>query len=191
MPHSYPLTDKPAPPFSLPDANGQTYTLNPESVGRPVIIFFYPKSGMSQLGLSSDLGSLTTCCMRLGTYGCTKEACEFRDALVGTCPKEVERETDYAYRTTERESFKTTKAQVIGISSDPVEKQKEFVEKNKLTVRNQQHSMGEVPLTLPFQYPVLSDSGGEARKAYHIGKGLLGLVEARVTVVIDTKGIVR
>lgn len=35
----------------------------------------------------------------------------------------------------EKESFKTTQAQVIGISSDPVEKQKEFVTKNKLTVR--------------------------------------------------------
>lgn len=34
----------------------------------------------------------------------------------------------------EKESFKTTQAQVIGISSDPVEKQKEFVMKNKLTV---------------------------------------------------------
>ncbi|EKM51503.1 uncharacterized protein PHACADRAFT_261682 [Phanerochaete carnosa HHB-10118-sp] len=134
MPRSYPLTDKPAPPLSLPDANGQTYTLNSENVGRPVIIFFYPKSG---------------------SYGCTKEACEFRDALI------------------ERESFKTTKAQIIGISSDPVEKQKEFVEKHKLT------------------YPVLSDSNGEARQTYHIGKGLLGLVDARVTIVIDAKGIVR
>ncbi|GJE97169.1 peroxiredoxin [Phanerochaete sordida] len=134
MPRSYALTGKPAPPLSLLDANGQTYNLAPESVGRPVVLFFYPKSG---------------------TYGCTKEACEFRDALV------------------ERESFKTTKAQVIGISSDPVEKQKEFVDKHKLT------------------YPVLSDSAGEARKAYHIGKGLLGLVDARVTVVIDSKGIVR
>jgi thioredoxin-dependent peroxiredoxin len=42
-----------------------------------------------------------------------------------------------------------------------------------------------------LQYPVLSDTKGEARKAYHVGKGILGLVDARVTVVIDSKGIVR
>ena len=34
-----------------------------------------------------------------------------------------------------REIFKTSKALVIGISADPVDKQKEFVEKQKLTVR--------------------------------------------------------
>ncbi|KIP05373.1 hypothetical protein PHLGIDRAFT_108358 [Phlebiopsis gigantea 11061_1 CR5-6] len=134
MTRAHPLIGKPAPSLSLPDANGDTYTLEPSKVGKPVVIFFYPKSN---------------------TYGCTKEACSFRDALA------------------EKESFKTTQAQVIGISSDPVEKQKQFVEKNKLT------------------YPVLSDAKGEARKAYQIGKGMLGLTEARTTVVIDSKGIVR
>lgn len=48
-----------------------------------------------------------------------------------------------------------------------------------------------VPQYSPLQYPVLSDAKGEARKAYHIGRGLLGLVDARVTVVIDAKGTVR
>lgn len=38
---------------------------------------------------------------------------------------------------------------------------------------------------------MLSDAKGEAHKAYHVGRGLLGLVEARMTVVIDSKGIVR
>ena len=33
-----------------------------------------------------------------------------------------------------KETFKSSKVKVIGISSDPVEKQKEFVEKQKLTV---------------------------------------------------------
>ena len=33
-----------------------------------------------------------------------------------------------------REIFKHSKVQVIGISADPVNKQKEFVEKQKLTV---------------------------------------------------------
>ena len=45
MPHSYALTGQPAPSLSLPDANGETYTLEPDKVGKPVVIFFYPKSG--------------------------------------------------------------------------------------------------------------------------------------------------
>ncbi|KAJ3555616.1 hypothetical protein NM688_g2474 [Phlebia brevispora] len=130
-----PLVGKPAPALSLPDANGETYDLTPESAGVPIALFFYPKSG---------------------SYGCTREACDFRDAwLVG------------------REIFKTSKALVVGVSADPVEKQKEFVDRQKLT------------------YPVLSDSKGEARKTYHVGKGLLGLVDARVTFIIDKEGVVR
>lgn len=42
-----------------------------------------------------------------------------------------------------------------------------------------------------FKYPILSDFKGEARKAYHVGKGLLGFVDARVTFIIDGKGVVR
>lgn len=132
MPH--PLVGKPAPSLSLPDANGETYTLTPEASDVPIALFFYPQSG---------------------TYGCTKEACEFRDALA------------------EKELYQRTKVQIIGVSKDPVEKQKVFVEKEKLT------------------YPVLSDASGDARKAYHVGKGLLGLTDARVTFFIDSKGVVR
>jgi len=134
MTRTHALVGKTAPEISLPNHDGQTYTLKPATSGRPVALFFYPKSG---------------------SYGCTKEACEFRDAIA------------------QKESFETSKAQVVGISADPVEKQKEFVEKQKLT------------------YPVLSDSKGEARKAYHVGKGLLGLTDARVTFIIDSKGVVR
>ena len=35
----------------------------------------------------------------------------------------------------EKDTFKPGKVQIIGISPDPVEKQKAFVEKEKLTVR--------------------------------------------------------
>lgn len=43
-----------------------------------------------------------------------------------------------------------------------------------------------------FQYPVLSDVNGEARKAYGIGKGLFGLTDSgRVTFVIDSEGTVK
>lgn len=44
MAHSS-LIEKPAPALSLPDANGETYNLTPESAGVPIVIFFYPKSG--------------------------------------------------------------------------------------------------------------------------------------------------
>ncbi|HMN94904.1 MAG TPA: peroxiredoxin [Phycisphaerales bacterium] len=56
-----PLIDpgKKAPVFSLADAQGATHHLK-EYLGRPVILFFYPKDG---------------------TPGCTAEACGFRDLL--------------------------------------------------------------------------------------------------------------
>ncbi|KAH9933122.1 AhpC-TSA-domain-containing protein [Epithele typhae] len=114
-------------------ALGETYTLAPS--GKPIALFFYPKSG---------------------SYGCTKEACQFRDALA------------------DKDLFKRSNIEVVGISSDSVDAQKTFVEKQKLT------------------YPVLSDEKGEVRKAYSVGKGLFGLVEtARVTFIIDSKGVVR
>ena len=40
------LVGKPAPTISLPKADGETYTLNPEEKGVPIALFFYPKSGM-------------------------------------------------------------------------------------------------------------------------------------------------
>ncbi|KAI0754924.1 thioredoxin-like protein [Daedaleopsis nitida] len=131
----HPLVGKPAPSISLPAADGETYTLTPGAKGVPVALFFYPKSG---------------------SYGCTKEACQFRDALA------------------DNELFKRTKVEIVGVSTDAVDKQKAFVDKQKLT------------------YPVLSDAKGEARKAYHVGKGLFGLAEtARTTFVIDSQGTVK
>ncbi|OCB90173.1 peroxiredoxin Q [Sanghuangporus baumii] len=127
------LIGKKAPELSLPNHGGDMFAFTPG--GRPVVIFFYPASG---------------------SYGCTKEACSFRDALSG------------------EEVFKSTQVEIIGISPDPVEKQKSFVDKHGLT------------------YPILSDAKGEARKAYSVGKALLGLAQSsRVTFVIDSEGIVK
>jgi len=134
MSPSHFLIGKPAPPLTLPNHDGETYTMTPGANGVPISLFFYPESG---------------------SFGCTKEACDFRDALAA------------------KELYKRTKVEIVGVSKDPVEKQKAFVEKQKLT------------------YPVLSDAKGEARKAYHVGKGLLGLTDARVTFFIDSKGVVR
>lgn len=47
-----------APPFSLPDAQGNIHSLE-ELQGRRVVLYFYPRDN---------------------TPGCTKEACAFRDA---------------------------------------------------------------------------------------------------------------
>ncbi|TCD62311.1 hypothetical protein EIP91_007078 [Steccherinum ochraceum] len=99
----HPLIGKPAPTFSLPNQDGETYEFKPGN-GTPTAIFFYPSSG---------------------TYGCTKEACAFRDA------------------TAENGVFKT-KVNVIGISSNPVAVQKKFVEDNKLTYPVLSDAKGEV-----------------------------------------------
>ena len=85
MARAHPLAGKPAPSLSLPDANGETYTLEPSNVGKPVVIFFYPKSGEFVLR-STHMHVERTCSSVIGTYGCTKEACEFRDALAGMVP---------------------------------------------------------------------------------------------------------
>ncbi|KAH7913338.1 thioredoxin-like protein [Hygrophoropsis aurantiaca] len=131
-PHT--LVGKPAPSFSIPNYDGETYNLTPGVEGKPIALFFYPESG---------------------SYGCTREACQFRDALA------------------EKEVFKRSGIQVIGVSPDPVDKQKQFVERQKLT------------------FPVLSDEKREAHKAYQIGRGILGLTDARTTFFIDSRGVVR
>jgi len=124
----HPLIGKPAPEFTLKNYNGEDYHF---SGGQPTALFFYSKAG---------------------GYGCTRQACQIRDAL----------ET--------KEHFKNL--EVVGISPDSVEKQASFAEKQKIS------------------YPLLSDAHGNARRVYGVGKGLLGLVSARVTFLIDSDGIV-
>ncbi|KAF9478199.1 thioredoxin-like protein [Pholiota conissans] len=129
------LIGKTAPAITLKNYDGESFTFTPGEKGVPTVLFFYPESG---------------------SYGCTKEACQFRDAIAT------------------KDTFKTGSVQIIGISPDSVEKQKKFVEKEKLT------------------YPVLSDTTKETFKAYSIGRGILGLLPvARVTFVVDKEGIVR
>ncbi|KAG2359635.1 hypothetical protein BDR07DRAFT_1336516 [Suillus spraguei] len=134
----HPLINEPAPEFSIPDANGEMFKFPPEEQGvrvkKPIALFFYPEAG---------------------TFGCTREACQFRDALV------------------EKEIFKRTDVQVIGISPDPVSKQKQFAESQNLN------------------YPVLSDERHIAYQAFHVGRSLLGFTDARTTFVIDSEGIIR
>src|SRR3712207_1172440 len=85
------------------------------------------------------------------TLGCTKEACAFRDSF---------------------EEFRELDAEVIGISSDPVESHRTFARRHSL------------PFTL------LSDEGGKVRKLYGV-PSTFGLFPGRVTYVIDEGGVVR
>ncbi len=78
-----------APLFTLPDQNGKKVSLN-DYKGKNVVLYFYPKDD---------------------TSGCTKEACQFRDAF----PK-----------------FKGLDAFIIGISPDSVESHKKFEQKYNL-----------------------------------------------------------
>jgi thioredoxin-dependent peroxiredoxin len=85
------------------------------------------------------------------TRGCTAEACAFRDS---------------------HEVFAEAGAEVIGVSSDSVDKHAGFADHHQL------------PFTL------LSDSGGEIRKRYAV-PAVLGVLPGRVTYVIDRTGTVR
>jgi thioredoxin-dependent peroxiredoxin len=57
------LIGQQAPALTLPNYDGETFTMTPGEGGLPIALFFYPKAG---------------------SYGCTKEACQFRDAIAGT-----------------------------------------------------------------------------------------------------------
>ena len=85
------------------------------------------------------------------TTGCTREACAVRDS---------------------HEVFTDAGAEVIGVSSDSVDKHAAFAAHHKL------------PFTL------LSDKGGKVRKAYEV-PATLGFIPGRVTYVIDRDGTVR
>jgi thioredoxin-dependent peroxiredoxin len=78
-----------APALSLPDQDGKTHRLK-DYAGRPVVLYFYPKDD---------------------TPGCTKEACDFRDAL----PK-----------------FGKSKAAVLGVSILDTASKAKFAKKHGL-----------------------------------------------------------
>jgi thioredoxin-dependent peroxiredoxin len=79
-----------APLFSLPDQNGKMVSLN-EFIGKnKLVVYFYPKDE---------------------SFGCTKEACSFRDSY---------------------EDFKEAGAEVIGISADDENSHKGFAANHKL-----------------------------------------------------------
>jgi thioredoxin-dependent peroxiredoxin len=93
----------------------------------------------------------------------------------------------------EKDTFKPGKVRIIGLSRDTVEKQKLFVEREKLTVSGILGlGLADESCVPRPQYPVLSDVEGKALKAYKVGRGMLGMINvARITFIIDKKGIVR
>lgn len=80
---------KKAPLFTLPDSEGRKVSLK-SFLGKKVVLYFYPK----------DM-----------TSGCTKEACDFRDA---------------------HPDFKKVDAVILGISKDSVNSHKKFSQKYEL-----------------------------------------------------------
>lgn len=63
----------------------------------------------------------------------TREACQFRDYLLGAFTL-FDRYPQLIFFS-EKDLFKTSNVQIIGISPDSVEKQKDFVDKQHLNVR--------------------------------------------------------
>lgn len=123
-----------APAFTLLDQNGAEVSLS-DYRGETVVLFFYPAAM---------------------TPGCTREACDFRDAEA---------------------SLAAAGVRVIGISKDPVAKQRTFADRDHL------------------DYPLLSDEDLSVHRAYGAygpkklyGKLLEGVI--RSTFVIDEDGVV-
>ncbi len=83
--------------------------------------------------------------------GCTTEACHFRDLAT---------------------EFKEAGAQRLGISTDPVAKQKEFSDVNG------------------FDYPLLSDESGDVARSFGVKRKYITPVK-RATFVIDTDRTIR
>jgi peroxiredoxin Q/BCP len=71
------------------------------------------------------------------------------------------------------DEFVAAGAVVLGISSDGVESHKRFADKHKLT------------------YRLLADVGGVVRKRLGVPRGMLGLMDGRVTYVLDRAGVVQ
>jgi len=68
------------------------------------------------------------------------------------------------------EDFKDSGAEVIGISSDSVKSHNKFAQKHNLS------------------FILLSDRGGKVRKLFGVPTNFMGLVQGRVTYVIDKQG---
>jgi peroxiredoxin Q/BCP len=119
------------PQFVLQDQHCKPVDIKDFEGKKNVVLFFYPVDH---------------------SFGCTKEACSFRDNY---------------------EDIQSLGAEVIGISPDA----------------EASHRLFATHLHLPFT--LLSDHGGKVRKMFGLKKKLLGLLNARVTFIIDKTGVIR
>ena len=182
------LIDKVAPAFSLKNHDGTNYEFKPES-GTPTAIFFYPKSGTYLPRTIDHCKKLTALQALLDALG-RHASSEMRSSVDDhSLPPFSSGRSSSDF--TENDAFKGSNLRVIGISPDSVEEQDTFVKKQKLTVSSPNMQCPAVCSDSDSQYPVLSDSAGEFRQLYGVGKGIMGLVDARVTYFVDSKGVVR
>jgi thioredoxin-dependent peroxiredoxin len=70
------------------------------------------------------------------------------------------------------EDFREADAEILGISGDGVESHKQFAEKYRLT------------------FTLLSDQGNNVRKMFGVPTNFLGLIQGRVTYVVNKQGVV-
>ena len=119
---------RPAPDFTLPDADGGRWRLS-DHRGRVVVLLFYPGDE---------------------TPVCTRQMCSVRDRW---------------------EDYRATGAEVVGISTDTVEKHRQFAANRRLPLR------------------LLSDPEGEVVRLYGVASWIPGRA-ARAVVVVDPRGLV-
>lgn len=197
------LIGKVAPSFKLKNYDGEDYEVNPGKTGLPLVIFFYPESGKS-IYSQADLQEVRSSCINVQPSlfrivwvhkaSLSVQGCSCRWVTV-SCLATDQGSAESPWWT-EKVDFSPDKIQIIGISPDPVEKQKAFVEKEKLTVSSDligydRQSLGFLS-SMFVQYPILSDDSKKVFELYGIGRGMWGLVKvARVTFVIDREGVVK
>lgn len=128
-------------------------SLNGPRIGEPAPDFVLPDQDGNSVRLADSRGRPVVLFFypRDQTPGCTAEACSFRDQF---------------------ETFAEAGAKVLGVSGDPPDSHRRFIERYRL----------------PFR--LLHDEGDRVRTLYGVRK-TLGLIPGRATFVIDPDGIVR
>lgn len=153
------MTDRPAvgdraPGFSAPDAHGDPVDLDDLLGGGPVVLFFYPRDH---------------------SWGCTKEACRFRD---------------------DHEAFVEAGATVVGVSPDPPASHRRFADDHDLpflllsdqhgTVRDR-YGVGRTLGLIPGRVTFVLDDDGVVRHVFDSQVRPTRHVEEALDVVRDLK----
>lgn len=131
----HPLVNQPAPPLSLPDSNGDIFSFTPGTSGVPCALLFYPQSGMAKTCPSTTLSIKCRTSQDLTAAHSKHVNSEMHWQVCLMIPLAGWTQEDSPHIcTAEKDLFKRSKVQVVGVSPDAVDKQKVFVDKQKLTV---------------------------------------------------------